>query len=130
MIALRRALFGDPLNAALSLLILAVLALTLPPLVDWALLKARFAPDVAACEALERSGACWGVVTEKARFIVLGRYPSEQGWRPALAAGLIAGSWVAAASGWLRGRAAGAGEHVARRPRRCPGAGRQPCPGR
>lgn len=34
MIALRRALFGDPLNAALSLLILAVLALTLPSLVD------------------------------------------------------------------------------------------------
>ncbi|MCK6393779.1 amino acid ABC transporter permease [Zoogloea sp.] len=104
LIALRRALFGDPLNAALSLLTLTALALALPPLVDWALIKARFIPDVTACEALDGQGACWGVVTEKARFILLGRYPTEQGWRPALAAGLIAGSWLAAALGWLHGR--------------------------
>lgn len=102
---LRRTLFGDALNTALSLLVLAAAVLALPPLLDWAVLKARFAPDVAACEALDHAGACWGVVAEKARFILLGRYPADEAWRPVLAAGLITGSWLAAACGGLRGRA-------------------------
>lgn len=100
---LRRTVFGDPLNTALTLFILAALALTLPPLLRWALLAARFAPDAAACDALDHAGACWGVVTEKYRLILLGRYPLEESWRPVLAALLIGGGWLAGAAGWLRG---------------------------
>jgi len=102
---LGRRLFGDPLNATLTLLVLAAVALWLPPFVRWALLNAQFAPDVAACEALTQQGACWGVVAEKARFILLGRYPADADWRPILASVLIAGSWLAVAFAWLRGRA-------------------------
>jgi general L-amino acid transport system permease protein len=83
--------------------VLAALVLWLPPLVRWALLDARFAPDIAACEALDHRGACWGVVAEKARFILLGRYPADDAWRPILAAGLIAGSWL----GWRPAGCAG-----------------------
>ena len=78
--------------------------LWLPPLLEWAVLNARFAPDIAACEALDHRGACWGVVAEKARFILLGRYPADEAWRSILAAGLIAGSWLGVATGVLRGR--------------------------
>jgi general L-amino acid transport system permease protein len=30
-------------------------------------------------------GACWGVITEKWRFIIFGRYPFEEQWRPEVA---------------------------------------------
>ena len=102
--ALRRRFFGDIVNTGLTLLVLAALMLWLPPLLEWAVLNARFAPDIAACEALDHRGACWGVVAEKARFILLGRYPADEAWRSILAAGLIAGSWLGVATGVLRGR--------------------------
>ena len=51
---------------------------------DWGLLKAVFRPDVEACRALEHHGACWGVVTEKWRWWLFGRYPEEAHWRPAV----------------------------------------------
>jgi general L-amino acid transport system ATP-binding protein len=37
------------------------------------------------CARPRAAGACWGVVTEKARFILLGRYPQAEQWRPILA---------------------------------------------
>ncbi|MDD3353538.1 amino acid ABC transporter permease [Zoogloea sp.] len=100
---LRRSLFCDALQTLLTLLSLGCIALVLPPLFQWGLLNAHFSPDVAACEALQGRGACWGVVAEKARFILLGRYPDELAWRPMLASGLILGGWLAGAQGWLRG---------------------------
>ncbi len=106
---LRRALFGDPLNALLSLGVMALLAWSLPALLRWAVLEAQFSPDVGACEALDHRGACWGVVAEKARFILLGRYPVEQAWCPILAALLIVGGWLGAASGRLPGAAVATG---------------------
>lgn len=101
--ALRRRFFGDPLNALLSLAVLAAALLWLPPLLRWAVTNARLAPDAAACTALEHGGACWGVVVEKARFILLGRYPDEEAWRPLLAAGLIGAGWLLAAFRHLPG---------------------------
>lgn len=106
--ALGRRLFGDPLNAALTLLVVATLAAGLPPLLRWAVLDAQFAPDAAACTAFAHRGACWGVVAEKARFILLGRYPADASWRPLLAAGLILGGWLGVAFRALRGRAVAA----------------------
>ncbi|MBA4108695.1 MAG: amino acid ABC transporter permease [Leptothrix sp. (in: Bacteria)] len=54
-------------------------------LLDWGVLNAVFRPDEAACHALERTGACWGVITEKIRPLLLGRYPHDEQWRPSLA---------------------------------------------
>ena len=42
-----------------------------------------FAPDNAACRAAAGSGACWGVIAEKYRLILFGRYPFERAVAPA-----------------------------------------------
>ncbi len=103
---IRRRLFGDALSTALTLLVVAAALVALPPLLRWAVLNAVFRPDAAACTALDHAGACWGVVAEKARFILLGRYPGDESWRPIAAAGLIVASWLAVAFGRIGGRAA------------------------
>lgn len=70
---------------------------------DWAVWRAVFKPDVMACQALQHHGACWGVVPEKMRPILLGHYPYEQQWRPiavlVASALLCLGAWLA---GWRR----------------------------
>lgn len=55
---------------------------------DWGVRQAVFSPDLSACQALQHQGACWGVVAEKGPQWLLGRYPVEERWRPALALGL------------------------------------------
>lgn len=62
---------------------------------DWAVLKAVFRPDEAACRALAHSGACWGVVTEKIRPMLFGRYPYEEHWRALLALVVMLGGAAA-----------------------------------
>lgn len=103
---IRRRLFGDALSTALTLLVVAAALVALPPLLRWAVLNAEFRPDAVACTALDHAGACWGVVAEKARFILLGRYPGDESWRPITAAGLIVASWLAVAFGRIGGRTA------------------------
>ena len=56
---------------------------TLPPLLRLGGAATRCArPDNAACRALGHAGACWGVIAEKYRLILFGRYPYEEQWRP------------------------------------------------
>ncbi|WPB54927.1 amino acid ABC transporter permease [Xylophilus sp. GOD-11R] len=64
----------------------------------WGIAQAVFRADAEACRAA--SGACWGVVAEKWRPIVFGRYPYEAQWRPAVAATLL--SAVTLLSAWPR----------------------------
>lgn len=73
-------------------------------LFDWAVLSAVFRPDAAACHALEGSGACWGVVAEKYRVILFGRYPVDEQWRPLLATVLMLGLLGASVVPRLQGR--------------------------
>jgi general L-amino acid transport system permease protein len=73
------------MNAALTVVLLGLLLYGTPVLFDWAVWHAVFRPDADACQALRSTGACWGVVTEKYRLILLGRYPFEEQWRPVLA---------------------------------------------
>jgi general L-amino acid transport system permease protein len=51
----------------------------------WAVPNAVLRPDADACQAARGIGACWGVVTEKHRLIIFGRYPYEEQWRPLVA---------------------------------------------
>jgi general L-amino acid transport system permease protein len=44
-------------------------------------IDAVWRPDARACR--EASGACWGFIAEKHRFILFGTYPFEEHWRPA-----------------------------------------------
>ncbi|MDP3513038.1 MAG: amino acid ABC transporter permease [Sulfuritalea sp.] len=86
---LRRNLFSDAFSSVTTLALLAAALWWLPGLIDWLLLQAVFRPDAAACEAANHAGACWGVVAEKYRVILFGRYPYEEQWRPLLATVLL-----------------------------------------
>ena len=92
---LRRELFGSPVHTLLTVLVVALLAWGLPKLLSWALLQAIFSADNAACRAAHGTGACWGVIAEKGRLIVFGRYPYAEQWRPLLACALIVAVLVA-----------------------------------
>jgi general L-amino acid transport system permease protein len=85
---LRRNLFGSAGSALATLTIIAALFYYVPPFIEWAVDNAVFRADNAACRALEHAGACWGVIAEKYRLILFGRYPFEEQWRP-LAATLL-----------------------------------------
>ena len=61
----------------------------MPPLLNWTVFNAVVQPDNAACRAAEGVGACWGVVAEKGRLILFGRYPYDEQWRPLIASSLL-----------------------------------------
>ncbi|MCK9382742.1 MAG: amino acid ABC transporter permease [Sulfuritalea sp.] len=86
---LRRNLFSNVFSGLTTLLLLAAALRWLPGLIDWMLLQAVFKADAGACQAVNHAGACWGVVAEKYRFILFGRYPHTEQWRPLLATGLL-----------------------------------------
>jgi len=82
---MRRNLFGNLPSTVVTLLLAVLLLWLVPRLVDWALIKAVWAPNFDQCQAARGIGACWGVITEKHRLIIFGRYPFEQQWRPEIA---------------------------------------------
>ena len=86
---LRRHFFDSAANSFLTLLVLALLLFALPPLFNWAVLHAVVQADNAACRAAAGVGACWGVVAEKGRLILFGRYPYEEQWRPLISSALL-----------------------------------------
>jgi general L-amino acid transport system permease protein len=80
---MRANLLNTWFNTALTLLILLVLARVVPPVIDWALLRASFdAPNIAACR--DSGGACWAFIVDWYRFLLFGRFPYDEQWRPAL----------------------------------------------
>ncbi len=86
-------LFGGVSTTIGTILIGAALALLIPKLLGWGLINAVFAKDYEACHAA--SGACWGVVAEKFRIIIFGRYPFEEQWRALIATVLLLGLLIA-----------------------------------
>ena len=81
-------LFNTLLTVAIALLLLKALY----AFAHWALLDAVWRADPNACR--EAHGACWGLITEKHRFILFGTYPYEQHWRPALATLILISLWA------------------------------------
>ena len=86
-------LFGSVSTTIGTVLIGAALALIIPKLLGWGLINAVFAKDYEACHAA--SGACWGVVSEKFRIIIFGRYPFEEQWRALIATVVLLGLLIA-----------------------------------
>lgn len=86
---LRRAFAASPGGLLATLAVMAWALWALPPVTEWALWRAVWHADADACQAARGTGACWGVIAEKYRVILLGRYPLEQQWRPVLATGLL-----------------------------------------
>jgi general L-amino acid transport system permease protein len=81
----RRNLFGNLASAVATLVLAAAAVWWLPGALNWLIFKAVWVPKVEQCQAAREVGACWGVVAEKYRLIIFGRYPFDQQRRPALA---------------------------------------------
>lgn len=92
---LRQQLFSDWRTGIATVLIGALLLWFVPRFIDWVLFSAVWVPDLAACRAAEGQGACWGVIAEKYRLILFGRYPYEEQWRPLVATLLLTSLVVA-----------------------------------
>src|SRR6185437_3019144 len=79
----RSRLFAGPLNSLLTIAVLFLLARGLAAFVDWAVVRASLtAANARQCEAA--GGACWAFIIDWLRFILFGRYPYAEQWRPAL----------------------------------------------
>ena len=95
---LRANLFASVPNAIISVAMLGLLLWAASGVLRWGVFNAVYAPDANACQAARGLGACWGVVNEKARLILLGRYPQSDQWRPTVATPLMVGLVVASCS--------------------------------
>ncbi len=80
---MRANLFSTWYNSLLTALIFYLLVRMIPGIIDWALVKASWSGDAAACRTA--GGACWAFLAEKWRFILFGTFPGDQHWRPTLA---------------------------------------------
>jgi len=86
---LRRNLFSSPANTMLTVLVVAFLWLTLPPIFEWAIFGATlFGSSKAACSG---DGACWTFIRLRLPLFLWGHYPIEELWRVGLALLLLAG---------------------------------------
>jgi len=88
---LRTHLFSSMGNSLLSVLLLAVCLWLLYSSMDWAMVQSVWGANLQACNDVRGVGACWGVITEKGRLIVMGRYPEAEHWRPVIATALMLG---------------------------------------
>ena len=77
---LRANLFNSIPNTVLTLAALYLLAVTIPPVIRWALIDAVWHGETG--RACHSGGACWAFIAEKGRFILFGRYPYAEHWRP------------------------------------------------
>ena len=81
-------LFGSLFNTLLSLVVLALALLILPPLIRWAVIHASISGQHrAACSG---DGACWTFIRVRLPMFFYGLYPSSQYWRVDLAFVLLA----------------------------------------
>jgi general L-amino acid transport system permease protein len=82
-----RSCVSSPLNALLTIVVLAALAITLPRLVHWALLEAVWSGG-SGRDCSGKDGACWAFIASRFGQILYGSYPMEERWRINLVAGL------------------------------------------
>jgi general L-amino acid transport system permease protein len=88
---LRENFFSGWASTLISLLLLVVLWKSVPPFVHWAFVDAVWQPDSKACR--QASGACWGFIAEKHRFMLFGTYPFEEHWRAGLSILVLISLW-------------------------------------
>ncbi len=91
---IRANLFGNWQSIVTTLIVGGLLLYYVPQFLKWAVFTATTVPNADGCRA-PGVGACWGVVTEKYRLIIFGRYPFEEQWRPLVATLLMLGLLVA-----------------------------------
>ena len=85
-------LLGSWFNTALTLVVLVLLGLSVPPFLRWAVANATLSGvSRAACNP---DGACWAFIRERLPIFFVGRYPLEQVWRVPLALAVVGGCAV------------------------------------
>ena len=100
---LRSRLFSSWWSTVVTLVLLYCVIRLGITLLDWGVLRAVWsvpmkgnAPDPSACRVAD-AGACWAVIGEKYRFILFGRYPFYEQWRPAICVVLFIALYVISA---------------------------------
>ncbi|MCI5148958.1 MAG: amino acid ABC transporter permease [Candidatus Electrothrix sp. MAN1_4] len=83
---LRQNLFSTPLNSLLTLGALYLLYLTLPPMINWALLDADWSGT--SRDACSGDGACWVFIQLRFLYFMVGFYPEAELWRPVTVFGM------------------------------------------
>ena len=83
----RTNLFSSWLSVILTLASVALLALTLPPLIDWTFVEADYTGSVG--KECTGAGACWAWLDQRIDQFVYGFYPADAYWRANLAAILL-----------------------------------------
>jgi len=99
---LRANLFNNIFNTVLTLAALYLLAVAIPPVIRWAFFDAIWHAD--SGRACRGAGACWAFIGEKLRFILFGRFPYEEDWRPLLVVVIFVGLILASCDRKLWGR--------------------------
>ncbi|WP_210386105.1 amino acid ABC transporter permease [Phyllobacterium sp. SYP-B3895] len=82
--------FGTPINGAITVGCILVIAWALKHVIAWLLVDAVFTGAPAVCQ--QQGGACWPFLVAKIRFMLFGFYPFEEQWRPLLALLLFFGT--------------------------------------
>ncbi len=85
---LRLNVFSTPLNVALSVLVIYIIYLAVPPLIQWAFIDADWVGETREdCirEGAIREGACWVYIKVWFWQFIYGRYPIDERWRINLA---------------------------------------------
>ena len=103
---LRRNLFNSWWSSIVTIVLAYLLVRWIWGFVDWAFVNAIWTLPATAnpldlampCRKLEGAGACWAMVGDKYRFILFGRYPFDQQWRPLLCVALFLGLYGISAS--------------------------------
>jgi general L-amino acid transport system permease protein len=85
---LLRALFGTPGNAVMTVVMLGLLWLTVPPFLHWAVADATW--EGLSRKACAPDGACWAFVKARFGLFIYGRYPQAERWRVDVVLSLLA----------------------------------------
>jgi general L-amino acid transport system permease protein len=87
---LRTNLLATPKDVVLTILALAVLAFTLPAIINWLFIQASWVgSDRSVCATIAQGGiqpdgwkgACWAFVQDRFQQFIFGRYPIDERWR-------------------------------------------------
>ena len=97
-------LFNSVLSSVVTVVLSYLILKWAWQLIDWGVLHAIWTvpstaagPDTSVCREAKGVGACWAVIGEKYRFILFGRFPYDEQWRPAIVIALFIGLYIVSA---------------------------------
>ncbi len=100
---LRANLFNSIPNTILTLLAVFVIIKLVPPFIQWLLIDSSWTA-ASAKECRAAAGACWAFIGEWYRFILFGRFPYAEQWRPLIVILIFIAMFLASCDRRLWGR--------------------------